>query len=125
MNGNRDVESVVGLRYARVLPKGSDYFVHVISRVVERQFHLKEDEKAHFRKLMRTLAEFCGLEVVTYVLMDNHFHLLLRVPEREELDDKEIARRIKLTNGHMASAEFLQEVQRARRQGGKNSTRGR
>jgi len=40
--------------------------------------------------LLGRLAEFCGVEVITYCLMSNHFHLLLRVPIRAELADAEL-----------------------------------
>ncbi len=32
---------------------------------------------------MRRLEKFCGVQVVTYCLMENHFHLLVRVPQRD------------------------------------------
>jgi REP element-mobilizing transposase RayT len=34
---------------------------------------------------MRRLEEFCGVQVVTYCLMENHFHLLVRVPCRKSM----------------------------------------
>jgi REP element-mobilizing transposase RayT len=33
---------------------------------------------------MRRLEQFCGVQVVTYCLMENHFHLLVRVPCQEQ-----------------------------------------
>ena len=41
------------------------------------------EEKEAFRILMWRLARFCGVEVLTYCVMGNHFHLLVRVPRRE------------------------------------------
>jgi len=35
---------------------------------------------------MRRLEKFCGVQVVTYCLMENHFHLLVRVPCRQEME---------------------------------------
>ena len=103
--------------YARILPQRGSYFVHVVSRVVDRRFILGGTEKAHFRELMRKLAGFCGIDVVTYVIMDNHFHLLLQVNEREELDDAEIASRIRLINGAVAARMYLAEIERRRQLG--------
>jgi len=40
-------------------------------------------EKRHFHDLMRKLELFSGVQVVTYCLMENHFHLLVRVPQRD------------------------------------------
>jgi hypothetical protein len=34
---------------------------------------------------MRRLEAFCGVQVVTYCLMENHFHLLVRVPCRDSM----------------------------------------
>ena len=39
-------------------------------------------EKEAFRKLTRRMERFSGVEVLTYAVMGNHFHLLVRVPER-------------------------------------------
>jgi len=39
------------------------------------------------------VADFCGVQVLTYCVMSNHFHVLLRVPERQKVDDKELMRR--------------------------------
>jgi len=63
-------------------PGGAGYY-HCVSRVVDRRFVLDTDEKRHFRKWMRKLETFCDVEVITYCLMSNHFHILLRVPDKE------------------------------------------
>ena len=34
---------------------------HCVSRVVERRFHFKQQEKEHFVKLMRLYEAFCGV----------------------------------------------------------------
>ena len=73
---------------------------HLIARVTDRQFLLESDEqKAHLADLLRRTLEFSGVELGTYVIMDNHFHLFVRVPEARELDDGEILRRIAVLNG--------------------------
>jgi len=73
---------------------GSKY--HVISRFVERQFATGTDEqKQMFLQLLLRQAAFSGIEVLTYCIMGNHFHLLLRVPERpENISEKEVLRRV-------------------------------
>ena len=35
-------------------------------------------------KLVRAYEDVCGVEVLTFCIMDNHFHLLVRVPHRPE-----------------------------------------
>jgi REP element-mobilizing transposase RayT len=46
---------------------------------------LLESEKRQFHTWMRRLEAFCGVQVVTFCLMENHFHLLVRVPCREQM----------------------------------------
>lgn len=63
---------------------------HCTSRVVDRQFVFGAAEKEHFVALMRELAEFCGVHIITFCVMSNHFHLLVRVPRApERLPDRE------------------------------------
>jgi len=66
----------------RFLQPGGDGFYHCVSRVVDRRFVFDAAAKRHFLKWMRKLETFCGLEIVTYCLMSNHFHLLIRVPDK-------------------------------------------
>lgn len=69
----------------RLLSSHREAFYHCVSRVVGKDRCLMEGEKRHFYGWMRRLEEFCGVQVVTYCLMDNHFHLLVRVPCRERM----------------------------------------
>jgi REP element-mobilizing transposase RayT len=43
---------------------------------------------------MRSLAGFGGIEILTYALMSNHFHVLAYVPQRREVSDDELAARL-------------------------------
>ena len=57
---------------------------HVVSRVVGREFLLGRAEKEQFVKYMRLYEAFCGVRVLTYCIMSNHFHILLEVPPASE-----------------------------------------
>ena len=57
---------------------------HVVSRVVDRRFLFEKAEKEAFVKMMRAVARFHQVEVLTFCVMSNHFHVLLRVPRRPE-----------------------------------------
>jgi putative transposase len=72
------------MRQARIRGEGLSYY-HCISRVVDRQFILGDEEREHFVALMRKLEAFLGLRVVTYAVMSNHFHLLVEEPDRSTL----------------------------------------
>ena len=66
----------------RLLRPEVDSVYHCISRVVDKNYIFGEAEKRHFHFLMRRLERFCGVQVLTYCLMSNHFHLLIRVPDK-------------------------------------------
>jgi putative transposase len=70
-------------------------FFHCISRVVDQQFVLGKEEKERFVQMLRKVEAFSGVKVLTFCVMDNHFHLLLEVPEREELSDDAFLTRIR------------------------------
>lgn len=72
------------MRQARIRGEGLSYY-HCLSRVVDRQFILGDEEREHFVALMLKLEAFLGLRVVTYAVMPNHFHLLVEEPDRSKL----------------------------------------
>ena len=67
-----------------------------MSRTVngEKWFGLAEKER--LRKLIRRVAGFSGIRVITYAVMDNHFHLLVEVPAERTVSDEELVRRFEL-----------------------------
>ena len=84
----------------------SQYF-HVVSRVVDRRFIFQNEEKSVFLRMMRKLESFCGIEVLSYCLMSNHFHLLIHVPRRpDKIDDTEVLRRMKELYSNKKMEEF-------------------
>jgi putative transposase len=69
----------------RILGKGplESYCYHVMSRTCGGEVFFDEVEKEALRRVLWRMAEFCGIKVVTYCLMGNHFHLLAEVPHRD------------------------------------------
>ncbi len=64
-------------------------------------------EAEMFVNLMRRLETFCGVQVLTYCLMSNHFHLLVRVPgSKPALSDEELVERVRVLNGNRAAKEL-------------------
>ncbi|NCD32412.1 MAG: hypothetical protein EOL87_03230 [Spartobacteria bacterium] len=70
-------------------------FYHCMSRISGQQMLLGDAEKAHMRQLIRRVEGFTGVNVLTYAVMTNHFHVLLEEPERDAVvDDAELERRL-------------------------------
>ena len=62
---------------------------HVVTRVANKAFLFGDAKrKGRILDFLRRSAEFSGVEVVTYALMDNHIHLCVRVPERRDTTEK-------------------------------------
>jgi len=64
-----------------------------MTRTVNGERMFGEREKEVLRKMLWRVADFSGVEVLTYALMNNHFHVLVRVPEKGVLSDAELMRR--------------------------------
>jgi putative transposase len=97
-----------------------DYY-HVISRVVDRQFVLKEQEKEYFRQLLFNQAAFAGVTVIAWCFMSNHFHLLIEVPNKDKAlegwDDEAYLERLKMLNSEVFTRQVLAEIKMWKRNG--------
>jgi putative transposase len=60
---------------------------HVVSRTAQQQFYFGEEERETFRRMMWRVAKFCGVEIFTYAVLDNHFHILIKVPRKDHADE--------------------------------------
>ncbi|MEO1856704.1 MAG: transposase [Rubritalea sp.] len=71
---------------------------HCVSRIVGREFLLRREEKEQFVRYMRLYEQFCGVRVLTYCVMSNHFHILVEVPPKcdRELDDDALIERLEI-----------------------------
>lgn len=69
-----------------LVPKDWDLgHYHVISRIVDKQRLLGAHEKRHFISFMREYEAFCGVQILTFCVMANHFHIFLAVPRRPDV----------------------------------------
>lgn len=93
------------MRHPRLKGHGPSCFYHCISRVTAGQFLFQPPgpdaalEAEHFVGLMHKLAAFCGISILTYAVMANHFHLLVEVPQPRPLSDQELLARIEALYG--------------------------
>src|ERR1051326_8513413 len=94
-------------------------FYHCISRIVHRQFLLGDDEKEQFLKYMRECARFCGLQIITYCIMSNQFHILVQVPRRSTtpFSDEELLTRLEALSWLTNAATLRQRLETFRAQG--------
>ena len=76
---------------------------HCISRIVGGEFLLAPAAvRETLRRMMRRQAAFCGVQIITYSLMSNHFHILTRVPIQPDLSDLELLKRVEAFYGKQA-----------------------
>jgi putative transposase len=85
------------MRSARIKsPRDESAVYHCVTRTVNGEFLFNDKAKEVLRKQLWQAASFCGVQILTYCIMSNHFHVLVRVPEKKELPDKELIRRYRL-----------------------------
>jgi putative transposase len=58
---------------------------HCYSRVVDKRMIFGDAEKEQFVAFMRMYERLCGVRVLTFCVMGNHFHLLVEVPKPPEV----------------------------------------
>ena len=75
---------------------GRSAVYHCVTRVVGGAMLLDNRAKEVLRKQIRYMSEFCGVEVLTYAILTNHFHILVRVPQPERLSDAVLIKRFSL-----------------------------
>jgi putative transposase len=73
--------------------RGCSAVYHVMTRTVNGERLFGDREKEVLRKMIWQVADFSGVEVLTYCIMSNHFHVLVRVPEPVRVPDAELLRR--------------------------------
>ena len=104
------------MRFPRIKPD-TDSFYHCISRVVDGRFifALRHGRSVVAEKLiamMRSQAAFCGVRVLDYVVMANHFHLACEVPEPRPLTQDEVLQRIGALYGPQRVQALQQQLAR-------------
>jgi len=84
------------MRSNRLKVSGADAVYHCMTRTVNGERLFGDGAKEVLRKMIWQAADFSGVEVLTYCIMSNHFHVLARVPVMDELSDAELMRRYKV-----------------------------
>jgi len=79
---------------------------HVMNRVHGKAFLFDDPCRERFVHLLREVALFTGVEVLTYCIMTNHFHLLIKVHDPKPLSDSELLARYERISSKMTFAQF-------------------
>ena len=96
------------MRRPRIKVDGEGFY-HVVSRIGGRRFLIDDAEKGILLGMIRAAAIFSGVELYTYAVMSNHFHLLVRVPRKQEVSDRELLRRMEALYG---TPKFLKALEK-------------
>ncbi len=83
------------MRHSRIKipPTESAAAYHCISRTVNGEWLFDDVAKEIFRKQLWRVADYCGVQVGTYTILSNHFHILVNVPQQTPVTDAELLRR--------------------------------
>ena len=86
------------MRTARIKVKSEtgEAVYHCMSKTVNGERLFDDTGKEILRRQVWLVAEFCGVQILTYAILSNHFHVLVRVPQKAEVADAELLRRYAL-----------------------------
>lgn len=100
---------------------------HVFSHLCDRHPNWDDNEKEMFRRQLWKTAFSCGVEILTYSIMSNHFHLLIRIPGKIEMPDIELLKRYQVLypKPNKFQAKAIEDYERDLRSGGETAQRAR
>jgi REP element-mobilizing transposase RayT len=111
------------MRRARIKgePEAVAAYYHCVSRIVDRRFVLEAREKEIFVRIMRGYEAYCGVRIITYCVMSNHFHILLEVPRRPHKEllptDAELTERLRKAQCSFGASTLAQRLKMLRASG--------
>ena len=80
----------------KVDPETDQAVYHCMTRVVNKERLFDDTAREILRRQLWLVAEYCGVEVLTYAILSNHFHVLVKVPRQTGVPDEELLRRYQL-----------------------------
>jgi putative transposase len=81
------------MRQPRIKVSDQTAVYHCISRCAGNQFLLDDVDKEQLRILLHQQADFAGVQIITHGILDNHFHLEIRIQPQGQIPDTELLRR--------------------------------
>ncbi len=98
---------------------------HCVTRTVNKEMLFDTVVKEVLRKQIWRIADFSGVEILTYCVMTNHFHVLVRVPDGSEVEvtDDELVRRYRVLYGQPThyQTQAAEVVQQTLKEGGEEA----
>ena len=91
---------------------------HLMSRIAHKVYFLKEEVRDDFIEMIRRAADFCGIELIAWCIMTNHFHLLAYLPQPVEIDEEETLRRYGVLKGESRLKALVDELSAMRKREG-------
>lgn len=107
-------------RRLKAPPSHPRAYYHCLSRVVNRDFVFGPVEREQFVRYLREYEAFCGVRVLTYCILSNHFHLLVEVPAKptQPLSAEELIARLEaLSSTTLTAATARQRLEQFRQIG--------
>ena len=81
------------MKRKRIIVQNRDGVYHLMSRCCLGEHLLEDGEKEMLIGMMRRQAAFCGVDILAYSVMSNHFHILARVRHEKPQTDAELLSR--------------------------------
>ena len=99
--------------------KSVDANYHVVSRIAGKRFLLSSPTvKREMVDILARVAEFSGVSVFAYCVMDNHFHVVCKVHQATPVAESEVIRRIGVLRGSGTADKVAGRLAELRRRGG-------
>ena len=101
------------MAHNRVKESCSDQAVYylVTNRIAGGRMLFKDVEKYKLKELLFAGSAKLSYQVIDYVFMDNHFHLLIKIPPISQVDDVELLSRYRLYKSN-DEVDFINSAQR-------------
>lgn len=81
-----------------------------MSRIAHKVYFLTDEVRNDFIEMIRRAADFTGVRLISWCIMTNHFHLLVYLPEPEDLNEAEVLRRYGVLKGKVRLAALEKEL---------------
>lgn len=81
------------MRMRRILAEGKVAHYHCMSRICGGELLLGDREKEVLTGMLWQVAAFCGVQILSFCVMGNHFHVLVLVPNKRAITDGELVAR--------------------------------